>query len=291
MQQSNFLLGLASAIGIIFIWSGFIVFSRAGVTTGLTAYDISALRYSVAGLLVLPFLCKWWPSHLPLRAKIIMSLTGPGVIYSLLMYLGLTEASAAYAGVFANGSLPIFTTLIALFLTRELPTLQQLIAIAVIVTGAILLGFREMTSGGTDVFTGIVLFLSSSLILSVYFFGVKHWQLKPRQALALINVPNAVVFLPIWYFFLPSGLADADTSTVVFQALFQGIGPGFLAVIMTALAVTHLGSTPTAGFAASVPATAALLAIPVLSEVPTNVEWLGICVVTLGLAILLIRRS
>lgn len=291
MQQSNLPLGLASAIGIIFIWSGFIVFSRAGVTTGLMAYDISALRYSVAGLLVLPFLHKWWPSHLPLRAKVVMSLTGPGVIYSLLMYLGLSEASAAYAGVFANGSLPIFTTLIALILTRELPTLQQMTAILVIVVGAVLLGFREMSTGGADVFAGIALFLSASLILSVYFFGVKRWQLTPRQALALINVPNAIVFLPIWYFFLPSGMADTETSTIVFQALFQGVGPGFLAVIMTALAVTHLGSTPTAGFAASVPATAALLAIPVLSEVPTNLEWVGICVVTVGLAILLIKRS
>ena len=34
---------------------------RAGVTGGLTAYDITALRFAVAVILVLPFACSSWP--------------------------------------------------------------------------------------------------------------------------------------------------------------------------------------------------------------------------------------
>ncbi len=291
MHRSNLALGIGCAIGVIFIWSGFIVFSRAGVTTSLTAYDVTALRYIVASLLVLPFARKWWPSHLPLRAKVVMSICGPGAVYTMLMYLGLTNASAAYAGVFANGSLPLFTTFIALLLTRELPGVQQLIAMVVIIAGGVMLAYRGLTMGGADIASGIILFMSASAVLSVYIYGVKQWQLRPKQALALVNLPNAILFLPIWYFFLPSGLAEVETSTIVFQALFQGIGPGFLAVILTALAAIHLGPASTAGFAAAVPACAALLAIPVLSEIPTVLEWAGIGVVTLGLSILLLKRS
>ncbi len=289
MTTPNPTVGVASAFTVIFIWSGYIVFSRSGVTNGLTAYDLTALRFLVAGALTIPFFKAWWPSHLPFGVKVLLSICGPGAVYSVLMFLGLTEASAAYGGVFANGSLPIFTMLLVLAISGVKPGRSQFIAISVIVLGGLLLGYRGMTSNGSDVATGIALFLTASAVLSIYIFGIRHWQLTPRQALAIVNVPNAILFLPIWYFLLPSGLAETEFTTVVFQALFQGIGPGFLAVILFALAAFHLGPTPTAGFSAAVPATAALLAIPVLGEVPSALEWTGIATVTLGLALMMMR--
>ena len=69
MPRSNLLIGLGSAVAIIFIWSGFMVFSRAGMITALTPFDVVGLRFVVAGLLVLPFLWKWWPWHLPFHAR------------------------------------------------------------------------------------------------------------------------------------------------------------------------------------------------------------------------------
>lgn len=290
MTKPNITLGVASAVAVIFIWSGYIVFSRLGIVTGLTAYDITALRFLVAGAITLPFARTWWPGHLPLRAKLLLSLFGPGAIYSMLMFLGLNEASAAYGGVFANGSLPIFTMVLVLGVSGVRPVQNQFIAISIIVLGGVLLGWRGMSSQGTNVIEGIALFLTASAVLSVYIFGIRHWSLTPRQALALVNVPNALLFLPIWYFLLPSGIADAEISVIVFQALYQGLGPGFLALILFALAAFHLGPTPTAGFSAVVPATATLLAIPVLGEVPSSLEWVGIATVSLGLGLMMTPR-
>ena len=153
-----------------------------------------------------------------------------------------------------------------------------------------MVGWRGLHAGGADVAQGLVLFISASALLSVYIWGIGRWSVTPRQALAIINVPNLILFLPLWWFFLPSGLAEAETRDILFQAAFQGVGPGFLAVILFALAAVHLGVTPTAAFSASVPAGAALLAIPVLGEIPTPLEWGGIAMVTLGLAILVFRR-
>ena len=291
MPTSNLFVGVASAIAVIFIWSGFIVFSRAGMATSLTAYDIAALRFMVAACLVLPFLKSWWPRNLSVGAQASIALFGPGAIYSILMYLGLGQASAAYGGVFANGSLPLFTALLAYIATRKIPGRFQVIAIVIIICGGALVGYRGMMSGGTDVFSGIMLFLGASAVLSVYVFGLHHWNVTPRQALVLVNLPNALIFLPIWYFLLPSGLAEADTSTILFQAVYQGLGPGFLAVILFTLAAVNLGATPTAGFSASVPAMAALMAIPVLSEIPTTLEWVGIAIVTAGLVLLVVKRD
>ena len=222
-----------------------------------------------------------------MKVLALLSICGPGALYAVLMFLGLTEASAAYGGVFANGSLPIFTALLVLVVSGSRPGRNQIVAITVIVVGGVLVGYRGMATGGADIASGIALFLCASAVLSVYIFGIRRWQLTPRQALAVVNIPNAVIFIPIWYFFLPSTIADVETSTVLFQALFQGIGPGFLALILFALAAMHLGPTPTAGFSAAVPATAALLAIPVLGEIPSSLEWIGIGTVCLGLGLLM----
>lgn len=252
--ESNRQLGVICAIAVLFIWSGFIVFSRAGVTASLTAADMTGLRFLVAGCITLPFAFRWWPRHLPLKAVVTMSLCGPGILYSMLMYWGLSESSAAYAVVFANGALPVFTALLVALASGSLPGKSQVVGISVIVAGALLLGSAGFAAGGKNVAVGIGLFLGASAVLSIYIFGVRHWQVTPRQALALVNVPNALVFVPLWFLFLPSGLAEASWSTVLFQAAFQGLGPGFVAVILFALAATHLGPTPTAGFSAAVPA-------------------------------------
>lgn len=289
MAQPNVLLGIASALAVVSIWSGFLVFSRVGVVTSLTAFDITGLRFAVAGALVLPFVRGWWPRHLPPKAKLIIALSGPGAVYSVLMTMGLNEASAAYGGVFANGSLPIFTMLLGT-LAGQHPSRNQLLATAIIISGSLLLSYRGMMTDGAGAIAGIALFLSASLLLSIYIISLRRWMLTPRQALALVNLPNALIFLPFWLLFLPSGLAETPLLSTLFQALFQGIGPGFLAVIFFALATTHLGPTATAGFSAIVPATAALLAIPVLYEIPTAMEWVGIVTVTAGLALLIIGR-
>jgi drug/metabolite transporter (DMT)-like permease len=289
LAAPNVLLGIASALAVVSIWSGFLVFSRAGVVTSLTAFDITGLRFAVAGALVLPFIRSWWPRHLPLRAQLIIALSGPGAVYSVLMTLGLSESSAAYGGVFANGSLPIFTMMLGA-LAGQHPNRNQLLATAIIISGSLLLSYRGMATDGLNAIAGIGLFLFASLLLSIYIISLRRWMLTPRQALALVNLPNALIFLPVWLLLLPSGLAETPLSSTLFQALFQGIGPGFLAVIFFALATMHLGPTATAGFSAVVPATAALLAIPVLYEIPTGMEWVGIVTVTAGLALLIIRR-
>lgn len=289
MAQPKVLLGIASALAVVSIWSGFLVFSRVGVVTSLTAFDITGLRFAVAGALVLPFVRTWWPQHLPLKAKLIIALSGPGAVYSVLMIFGLNHSSAAYGGVFANGSLPIFTIILGA-LAGQHPSRNQLLATAIIVSGSVLLSYRGMATDGVGAIVGIALFLSASLLLSIYIISLRRWMLTPRQALALVNLPNALIFLPVWILLLPSGLAEAPLSSTLFQALFQGIGPGFLAVIFFALATTHLGPTATAGFSAIVPATAALLAMPVLHEIPTTMEWAGIVTVTVGLTLFIIRR-
>jgi len=291
VKNPNTKLGIACAIAVFFIWSSFFVFSRLGVSGSLTPFDITAMRFMVAGILVLPFLWRWWPRHLSVTGQVVMASCGPGAIYSLVMYSGLSEAPVAYAGVFANGSLPVFSALLILAVKRAAPSKKQVLGIAIILIGSVLLSLPGLSNGGDNVVQGIALFLLASIVLSIYLFGVQYWRVSPQQAVALITIPNAVIFLPLWYFLLPSGMANAPISEIAFQAAFQGIGPGFLAVLLYATATIHLGATATAAFSAAVPAGAAVLAMPVLGEFPTPLMWAGVLIVSVGLSVLLIRRS
>ncbi len=290
MTAPNITTGLLAAIGVVFVWSGFIVFSRAGVLGGLTPYDVAALRFLVGGALTLPFVVLWWPRNLSLGVVSLLALCGPGAIYTVLMFTGLGRASAAYGGVFANGSMPIFAMLLVLLLTGIRPRGAQVLAIAIIIAGGVLVAWRGMNSGGADVAAGIAMFLAASAMIAVYIFVIRRFEVSPKQALAVVNIPNTLIYLPIWLLFLPSSIGDVSLQIVLAQAAFQGLGPGFLAIILFAMLAYHLGPTPTAAISAVVPATAALLAIPVLGEIPTPLEWAGIATVTVGLGLMIRAR-
>jgi drug/metabolite transporter (DMT)-like permease len=290
LSPPSFTIGLASALGVICIWSNFIVLSRSGLLSGLTAYDITALRFMVATVIALPFVARWWPSHLSLTAKVVTAVCGPGALYSILMFLGLGQTSAAYGGAFANGSIPILTMLAVYLATGVRPTARQFLAVAIIILGGFVLAYRGLAVSNGNVLVGVTLYLLASTVLSVYLFSVRHWKLRPLEVLSLVTLPNAIIYLPIWYLLLPSNVAATEWSTIMLHAAFQGIGPGFLAVILFSLSAHHLGPTLTAGFSAVVPATATMLAIPMLGEIPAPLEWTGIAIITFGLIGLVIWR-
>lgn len=284
------LVGYLCGLGFIAIWSGFIVFARLGVTGNLTPYDITALRFLVSSLVTLPFVVFHWPRHLSLGKILLLALIGPGAVYSVLIYSGLDFSPAAFAGVFANATMPIFTALFAWLWLGERLTRSTGVAIAVILIGAVSVAYQSFNAANASNLTGLPFFIAGSVSLAAYVVLLRRSRLTTRQTLAIINLPNALVFLPIWFFFLPSTLGVAGIDEILLQALFQGLGPGFFGLIFFTYAIQTLGPTPVAGFAAVVPATATLLAIPVLGETLNLIEWGGVVIVTGGLALLLLKK-
>jgi drug/metabolite transporter (DMT)-like permease len=51
---SEYLRGALYATAAVSIWAGWVVAARLGVKTSLTPWDITAIRFSVAGLILLP---------------------------------------------------------------------------------------------------------------------------------------------------------------------------------------------------------------------------------------------
>ncbi|MEP9352455.1 EamA family transporter [Xanthobacter sp. KR7-65] len=75
---------------------------------------------------------------------------------------------------------------------------------------------------------------------------------------------------------------DAPLSSILFQAFYQGVLATAVSLYLFAKAITLLGASAGAAFGAFVPVMAALLAIPILGEWPSGLDWLGIISATIG---------
>src|SRR5262249_47277106 len=109
---SEYARGALYGVAAVSIWAGFIVASRLGVRTSLTPWDIAAIRFGVAGLLLLPYamrkgLARERLGWIGLAAIAI----GCGAPMVLLVYAGLLFAPAAHAGALFPGVMPLMVAI------------------------------------------------------------------------------------------------------------------------------------------------------------------------------------
>jgi len=58
MSGKPALAGSLAALGSVLVWSGWIVFTRHGVTTDMPPVTLGLLRYSIPALIMLPLLLR-----------------------------------------------------------------------------------------------------------------------------------------------------------------------------------------------------------------------------------------
>ncbi len=288
MVQRSKILGAAAAVSVVFFWSGWIVVSRLGVVRSLTVYDIAGLRYGVATILILPWVIRnrTWQGLTPFRC-LILSLTS-GVPYALLSYIGLSYAPAAHGGVFMNGCLPIFTAVTGWFWVRSRNSHSQKIGLVVILIGVVLVGYEGFISpGGDKIWLGDLLLTVAIAAFSVFMVATKVWEISPGQIIFSATITGAVVYVPVWLVGLESNLAEAPLNEILLQGIYQGLVPSILGISFLSVAIRHLGANVTSVFMSVVPAVAALVAIPVLGEIPGLPAWIGMITVTGGILLAL----
>ncbi|WP_216671152.1 hypothetical protein [Mangrovicoccus sp. HB161399] len=103
--------GLAWAALAVLVWSGSLLLLRTGVTSGLTAHDLAALRFGTAGLLLAPVLLR---GGTRLRLAVTLAMAASfGAPYVLLLSLAMKTAPAAAAGAVNPGAMAIASVLLA----------------------------------------------------------------------------------------------------------------------------------------------------------------------------------
>ncbi len=304
MKLSPKALGLFAAVVTVAIWTFFIVIARASAAHNLMPLDIAFLRILGASCVLLPwgiYLRKTQGigtfgagsllglSPLPLRTTLLAGLFG-SMLYAVLAYSGFFFAPAAHASVLMPGSLPLWTSLLALFLLREKPSKPRLIGLVCIVLGDLLVGGESLIKAfdGGNVWRGDVLFMSAAFCWSVYTVLMRRWGLDAVRATIAITAFSSVSFLPLYaagaYLgILPSHLATAPAAEMAFQALFQGVGSVVISGISFNLMIRHYGPVKSTMITALVPGLSALGAVWLLNE-PMQINLIaGLLLVTCGI--------
>ena len=274
--------GYLAALATVAIWAGFILLSRLGGKTGLTSWDIVALRLGVGGGLLLP-LC--WGIRHHWRDMRLWAMAGiGGLLFLVLVYAGFKRAPAAHGAILLPGMQPFLVAALAWWLLGSRPTRQRLwglvpIALGVgCVAGPVLAGQH---SGPSTLFGDALLF-AGSLAWALYSVLVKRWAFDPWLLTRFVAVTSAALYLPVYLLWLPKGLDTVPMGMLVLQGLYQGIGPTIVAMVLFLRAVAILGAERTGALVGLVPVIAGLGAVPLLDE-PLTV-WLvaGLVLVSTG---------
>jgi drug/metabolite transporter (DMT)-like permease len=286
-SHSSFVRGALYGLAAVSIWAAFIVVSRLGVRTSLTPWDVAAIRFCTAGVLLLPYLIKKGLAfdRLGLVGLAAISI-GCGAPMVLLVNAGLLFAPAAHGGALFPGVMPLMVAVLAAVILKETFTRQKSIGLVMIVLGAIMIVWATGGTLGTRQNVGHVLFLGAGLAWAGYTVAMRRAGLDGLHAAAIAAVASLVFYLPGYAALSSGSLFSAPVGDVVLQSIVQGILTAIVALFLYGRMVSILGATAGAAFVALTPATTALLAIPVLGEWPSPTDWLAIAVISTGVYLL-----
>ncbi len=289
LSRVEYIRGALWGLSAISIWVGWILYTRVGVTSAtskMSPYDLVALRFACAGLVMLPIVLR---NGLAIdRIGIVnwlLLVCGAGIPYVLLSSSGLQFAPAAQAGALIPGTLPLWAALLALIFLKEHISGLRRVGLALIPIGIIAILGAGMFHFETGHWRGHLLFIGASMTWAIFTVALRvagRSGLDAMHAAAIVSVVSMVVYLPVYLLFLPHQLGATPWSAIIGQTLFQGIVVSIVSLVAFARAVHILGASLAASFASLVPVLAMLAAIPLLGEIPGNSDVLGIAVITVG---------
>lgn len=282
--------GYAAAWTIVLVWSFWLIVSRVAADSGLTVYDLAAMRYGLASLVALP-LClyyKPWRGLSLVQIAVLSFILGP--VYILIVFSGFLYAPAAHGGIFMNGVLPLISILFGIFLFRTLPDVKQVFGAGLILVSSIVLAWDTSVTLVENAWIGDLMFVVGAIFFATYVILSERWQLGPMQIIFCGTIVNAVLYLPIWALWLPSGLADAPPGPLLLQAVYQGFVPNLIGLLFVAHASRRIGNGNTSSILAAVPGGGALLGLVLLGEALSLTSVLALVILTAGLLLSVRRR-
>lgn len=286
LSRADYTRGALWGLFAISIWVSWILYTRVGVTSAtskMSPYDLVALRFACAGLVMLPIL---WRRGLAVgrtgAGNWLLIVSCAGVPYVLLASSGLQYAPAAQAGALIPGTLPLWAALLAMLFLKEHISGLRRIGLALIPVGIVTILGAGLFHFETGYWRGHLMFIGASITWATFTIAMRRSGLEAMHAAAIVSVVSAVVYLPVYLLFLPHQLSATPWSAIIGQTLFQGIVVSIVSLVAYARAVNILGASLGASFASLVPVLAMLAAIPLLGEVPGLSDVIGIVVITAG---------
>ncbi|TKW76638.1 MAG: DMT family transporter, partial [Bradyrhizobium icense] len=160
---TQYLRGAACGLAAVCIWSGWIVVARLGLRTSLTPWDIAALRFGVAGVLLLPLVVARGLAFDRLGWTGLAAIVLGGAAPVFLANSGLVFAPAAHAGALFPGVMPLMVALLAAMLLGEPFSRAKQVGFALILPGVLAIVLGSGAELGSPQNLGHGLFLCAGL--------------------------------------------------------------------------------------------------------------------------------
>ncbi|AZP12944.1 DMT family transporter [Undibacterium parvum] len=284
---------LAASIGALYT-----VYARWGIARGLSSPDLTALRFGIAGLVLLPVLLtalikqrtvlskKW-------RVWIAVSMLA-GTPFGLLMFGALQFTPSSHAAVFPFAAMSVMGMLIGALVLRDRITHRKALGIAVVVFGLVLVSGIDQASFTNQTLMGDAMFIAAGTLWAYFGVLLRKHSLDPLLATSVIAFSALVTYVPVYLWATGAkGLIEASSEVFWTEALIQGVIAGTGTLFTYAKMVSILGPTRAAVFPALAPGIAALIAWPILGHKPGTFEILGLIIVIAGLlfAVTGVRKS
>jgi drug/metabolite transporter (DMT)-like permease len=252
----------------------------------LDAWDVTALRFGVAGLILLPLFVRRGLGELGSLRALFLSI-GAGAPYVLLTAGGLAFAPAGHMGVITPSCMLLCSTLGGTWILREPLLAARIVGVGAITLGLVALGWDGLANHGDLTWLGDTMFALGGLFWASYTIASRRWNVAPLHATAVVGVLSMVLYLPGYAWLAGDGIVTAPWRDLVVQGVFQGVLSAVVALLLYTRAVAILGAARGAVFAALVPAFSLLVAIPLLRETPTTLQLAGVAIVTVGMVLAL----
>ena len=283
-------LGVLAALGVVVIWSLWIVGTRHAATGHLDLCAVGFLRFAIPAMVFAPFWLRTGllPRDMPLHT--LVGLMGCGAPFFLVAATAARYTPAAEIGPLLTGTMPLMATALAYMVLRERMSRLRCIGAIKIAVGIAVIGLSGLSNGFNNSIAQAGLLLAAAM-WSVYTIAFKQSMLSPVSATAVVSIWSAIAFAPFGLPPLIAALGSGLSPSILMQAALQGILSGVVAVNLYAIAIQRLGVARGSAFIALVPAGAALLAIPMLGEYPTATDVLGMAITAMGVLFMNVSRA
>ncbi|MBI2203456.1 MAG: DMT family transporter [Candidatus Rokubacteria bacterium] len=292
-SRAHVALAIAAGVLAMLLYAGQFVISRWSIQRTLSVWDLGALRFSVAGTLMLAVVARHGLANaagIGWRRALVLGVT-VGAPYTLIMFSGLSIAPASHGAVIIPGFTPVVSALLAWWWLGQSLGHAMLGGLAIIVTGLVLVsGAGVLTDASGMVWVGDLLFVVAAILWAAFTVLARRWHVDPVRGTAIVWVLS-LAYLPVYVAFAGSRLLAAPRGEVVLQALYQGVGVAIVALALYAWSIRILGPATASLFMPLTPVFGVLLAVPTLGEIPTPVQALGILAVSGGMVLAAGRRS
>jgi drug/metabolite transporter (DMT)-like permease len=280
MSNDSTRLGLLCALAAALIWSGFILVSRVGGISELTPYDVIAIRYATCSVILLPIWLYFYRFNL-LSWRYVMTAVIGGLAYAIFAFKGFKLSSALHGGILLPGLIPVFVAISSRMLVGAKLSGSKALGLGLIVTAITGLFISEVLEAGS-LPLGDVFFVMAALCWGLYSVLINKWAISPWQATCSLAFFTSIIYLPVYLAFLPKNILNADMNDVLLQMFYQGFLASIIQMLLYVKAVKIIGAQGMGSFMALVPVVAGLFGIIILNEPYTELLWLALVLVSLG---------